>query len=392
MSNIECVPLEDVYPSECNPRSDFGDIKALAESFDFNAENPGEPFNPPVVVRDGGIFRIIDGERRYRAMRQRKLARAHVLVCEDMDEANAVCAMLATDDKQPLTEVERSRGVQQMLLLGVDPERADKAARLPSGTAIKAKRAREVVDDAAEDMSLLRLIAIAEFEGDPDAVEELTNCSEREFPAIERRLKEGRERAEKMAAIEEALSELGIEVAEERPVGMRFRTTLTSAKDIPDDLAKGAVCVLGRSFPTIYEPAPEADPVEEARKARYADLSSLHDEAEESIVEWLIKNIERPMPALWAIEGEDPYTYSVSRFLGSHELELPKGPADSIKAYMDNCGKPFAPYMSEPSEDGCKAFVALIDALREEGYEPGSADIEAYEAAKAALGEEVTNE
>ena len=32
-------------------------------------------------------------------------------------------AMVATDDKRRLTDVERSRGVQQMLLLGVDPER-----------------------------------------------------------------------------------------------------------------------------------------------------------------------------------------------------------------------------------------------------------------------------
>ena len=46
----------------------------------LNAVNPGEPVNPIVVVEDGGIYRIVDGERRYKAMRRNKLARCHAVV------------------------------------------------------------------------------------------------------------------------------------------------------------------------------------------------------------------------------------------------------------------------------------------------------------------------
>ena len=75
------IGIDDVYPDEKNPRKDFGDIAALAESCMLNALNPGEPVNPIVVVEDGGIYRIVDGERRYKAMCKNKLARCHAVVC-----------------------------------------------------------------------------------------------------------------------------------------------------------------------------------------------------------------------------------------------------------------------------------------------------------------------
>lgn len=177
------IGIDDVYPDEKNPRKDFGDIAALAESCMLNALNPGEPVNPIVVVEDGGIYRIVDGERRYKAMCKNKLARCHAVVCDDMDEANAMVAMVATDDKRPLTDVERSRGVQQMLLLGVDPERVERAGRMPKGAAAKLRRARAAVDDAGDDMTIDRMLAIAEFEelGEGAAVEKLTSCREGEW-------------------------------------------------------------------------------------------------------------------------------------------------------------------------------------------------------------------
>ena len=79
--NLEVVNIDDVYPNENNPRKNFEGIKELAESFDLNQERPGEPFIPPILVRDGGIYHIVDGERRYRAMKQRKLAKFTANVC-----------------------------------------------------------------------------------------------------------------------------------------------------------------------------------------------------------------------------------------------------------------------------------------------------------------------
>lgn len=122
------VRLADIVPSKSNPRRDFGDLDALAAAIESTG---GEPVNPPVLVADGNIYRIVDGERRYRALRKLHGDDAEVtaLVYDSMDEANEVVAMLATDDKRPLTEAERAHGVQQMLLLGVDTERVAKIAR-----------------------------------------------------------------------------------------------------------------------------------------------------------------------------------------------------------------------------------------------------------------------
>lgn len=99
------VRLGDIRPSGQNPREDFGDIGALARSIEATG---GEPLNPPVVVADGNVFRIVDGERRYRALssiygEDREVS---ALVADTMDEANELVAMLATDDKRQLTEAD----------------------------------------------------------------------------------------------------------------------------------------------------------------------------------------------------------------------------------------------------------------------------------------------
>ena len=50
---VKRVKLGDVFPDENNPREEFSGIEEMAESFKLNAERPGEPFIPPILVRDG---------------------------------------------------------------------------------------------------------------------------------------------------------------------------------------------------------------------------------------------------------------------------------------------------------------------------------------------------
>lgn len=203
---LAVVRTEDVYPDESNPRQDFGDIDALAESFDLNPERPGEPFTPPLLVRDGGIYRIVDGERRYRALVKRGTESFTANVCETLDEADVVMAMLATDDKLKLTELELSRGAQRMLMLGVDPAKVDKTVRRKG--AAKVKRAMAVVDEAALGMSFDRLLAIDEFADDPDAVEALKNCDEKDWRWKAAALSRKRKDAELLAELEDELARL----------------------------------------------------------------------------------------------------------------------------------------------------------------------------------------
>lgn len=160
------VRLGDIRPSEQNPREDFGDIGALARSIEATG---GEPLNPPVVVADGNVYRIVDGERRYRALssiygEDREVS---ALVADTMDEANELVAMLATDDKRQLTEAERARGVQQMLVLGVDEQRIERASRATAGQIRAARKLRGRIDAGAQ-VTLEQLEAASAFDDEKD--------------------------------------------------------------------------------------------------------------------------------------------------------------------------------------------------------------------------------
>lgn len=231
---LEVVNIEDVYPDENNPRKTFEGIEDLAKSFDLNTERPGEPFTPPILVRDGGIFRIVDGERRYKALKLNRKQTFTANVCDDLDEVNTLMAMLATDNKQPLSAIEKSRGVQQALLLGVDPVKVDKTTK--GAHAKRIKKAMELVDDAAEDMSLDRLLAIEEFSEYPGIVEKLTNCRERDWERIadyeRKRLKDEK----RMLAVRDALIERGYTIcdSDNKPDNYYYAGAIRTVKEVEE--------------------------------------------------------------------------------------------------------------------------------------------------------------
>ena len=231
------VALRDIVPSETNPRGDFGDIAALAETIRATG---GEPVNPPVLVRDGNICRIVDGERRYRALceiyGEGSEREVDAIVYDSFDEANELVAMLATDDKKPLTEAEVSRGVQQMLVLGVDTERAARASRAPRGkvTAMRmmAGRAPEGVQ-----VTLDQALAASELpDEDAEAVLAAGDSWRWEVSKIKSRIAE-EERAEKRL---EALAKAGVEVVPEKPEGLVAIRTVYPYVTTPAALGKEA--------------------------------------------------------------------------------------------------------------------------------------------------------
>lgn len=231
------VALRDIVPSETNPRGDFGDIAALAETIRATG---GEPVNPPVLVRDGNICRIVDGERRYRALceiyGEGSEREVDAIVYDSFDEANELVAMLATDDKKPLTEAEVSRGVQQMLVLGVDTERAARASRAPRGkvTAMRmmAGRAPEGVQ-----VTLDQALAASELsDEDAEAVLAAGDSWRWEVSKIKSRIAE-EERAEKRLG---ALAKAGVEVVSEKPEGLVVIRTVYPYGTTPAALGKEA--------------------------------------------------------------------------------------------------------------------------------------------------------
>ena len=248
------VRLGDIRPSGQNPREDFGDIGALARSIEATG---GEPLNPPVVVADGNVFRIVDGERRYRALssiygEDREVS---ALVAESMDEANELVAMLATDDKRQLTEAERARGVQQMLVLGIDEQRIERASRATAGQIRAARRLRGRID-AGVQVTLEQLEAASSFDDEKDieAVLAAGDGWAGKADGIRRRI----EREEAKAEDYDAFGDAGIPVVKEQPEGLNYtdwvNVGLAAQKLEGKEFAAGTVAVWKDSYWGLYEP------------------------------------------------------------------------------------------------------------------------------------------
>lgn len=254
------VRLGDIRPSEQNPREDFGDIGALARSIEATG---GEPLNPPVVVADGNVFRIVDGERRYRALssiygEDREVS---ALVADTMDEANELVAMLATDDKRQLTEAERARGVQQMLVLGVDEQRIERASRATAGQIRAARKLRGRID-AGVQVTLEQLEAASAFDDEKDieAVLAAGDGWAGKADSIRRR----NEREEAKAEDYDAFGDAGIPVVKERPEGTSYvdwiHLGLADVKLKRMDVAPGTVAVADSVGWYLYAPDDGAEP------------------------------------------------------------------------------------------------------------------------------------
>lgn len=248
------VRLGDIRPSGQNPREDFGDIGALARSIEATG---GEPLNPPVVVADGNVFRIVDGERRYRALssiygEDREVS---ALVADTMDEANELVAMLATDDKRQLTEAERARGVQQMLVLGIDEQRIERASRATAGQIRAARKLRGRID-AGVQVTLEQLEAASAFddEKDVEAVLAAGDGWAGKADSIRRRV----EREEAKAEDYDAFGDAGIPVVKEQPEGFNYtdwaNVGLAAQKLEGKEFAAGTVAVWKGSYWDLYEP------------------------------------------------------------------------------------------------------------------------------------------
>lgn len=191
MLRSEIVKLADIRPDENNPRKAFDGLDELAASFAYTPDRPGEPFTPPIVVQDGNVRRIVDGERRYRAMvKAGAVDECLCNVADTLEEANALAMMLATDDKVSLSDAERCYGAQQMLMLGVPEEQVEAVGRLRKGSGRRLKRAVRALGGPAQ-MSMDVLFKLGGIDDD-ERVAELAQLSEsgtEYFSAFSRRLR-----------------------------------------------------------------------------------------------------------------------------------------------------------------------------------------------------------
>lgn len=330
---LKRVKTIDVYPDEGNPREDMGDLDALAASLELNPARPGEPLNPPLLVQDGGVYRIVDGERRWRAMSMAGTEEFDAVVCEDWDDADAALAMLATDDKKPLDEVERSRGVQRALLLGVEPQKVEKAARRKGLR--KVKKAAERLGGEAELMSLDHLLAVAELaDGHPELADEVAGADEGAWERVYRNAKDQVERERAAQALRDKAAELRLDLEEgaERPDGMSYALTCRTPQDLEaaaEEYAGGALYVLHVSRcdgarVVVYTALPDdaVDPSREAAKERRDAMAARIGDMLHSVRAFLVPSLMRPLDYC---EVRECMEEAVKSWLGDRESKWDNG-------------------------------------------------------------------
>lgn len=406
------VRLGDIRPSEQNPREDFGDIGALARSIEATG---GEPLNPPVVVADGNVFRIVDGERRYRALssiygEDREVS---ALVADTMDEANELVAMLATDDKRQLTEAERARGVQQMLVLGIDEQRIERASRATAGQIRAARRLRGSIEGRQVTLDQLEAASAFDDEKDVEAVLAAGDGWAGKADQIRRR----NEREEAKAEDYDAFGDAGIPVVKEQPEGFNYtdwaNVGLAAQKLEGKEFAAGTVAVWKGSYWDLYEPddGSGAEPEKTEEEIRAEQEAAREKAALEELYRSLIGFVasgafamskdlmmevrvgrEDP-PALFMAMGGDSHPENEGRF-GLVRDEF----ARNLKACRPNeyeagcwlmaAAKDMAQLNNRWVGDDAEAWLDHYDIFCSAGFEPGEEDVWLMERVQASAKEE----
>ena len=299
MQRIITVKLADVFPLE----DEFGNqyasrdystkanqqyVRELAESMRMK----GIPDEPIAVVEDGGIYRIKTGNSRVMAMRELGTRECPAIIDDEDTVQSVIEAVVRTDTKKKYEDVEKSRFVQQLVMFGDDQYVSD-VSGIEVEKVKRIRKARMVVDDAGDDMTLDRMIALADFADDKEAVKQLTNCTEREFPAILDKLQAEKEKRERSATVVASLESRGVKMADDVS-GMKIVTTVQNASQIPADLPEGAVATPHQvpGFFAIYAPTSEEvnDEVERQAALREANAKR-HEAGSDRRGAWLAKQI-----------------------------------------------------------------------------------------------------
>lgn len=400
MQTLELVNIEDVYPFEyndqrMNPR-DFSTketreyVARLAEQFKANRLNPGQPRVKPILFRDGGIYQIVDGECRYNAMRLLGTKRFWADVYDDLADAElarqeAAKAMVETDAKLCLSPAEMSRGVQTMLALDVPEEEVAAASGVDVSKVRRVRRAARVVEDAAYDMTIDRLLAIADFEGDEQAVAEIASADAKDWQQVYQMHAQRREHERLLERARELCEELGVAVVEDAPEGWHIAHTtyLRDVERLPEHARAGMVAVVGNMWLELFEPAADGTDTDAEREEYFRERERFHaawDDACGRFGAWVAERVAEPerMPQtarrLMVLALE-----SVECFTNATGVELPPEPsglgvcvgmarlrwphwADVLRVIDVGTACIYRP--------GVTDMVGVYEAMVEDGYEP----------------------
>lgn len=111
-SNVESLKITQIEPNKNQPRQKFDDdkIEALAESIKEHGV-----IQPIIVVRNGKRYKIVAGERRWRAAKKAGLKEIPVVVREYSDLQVAQIALIENLQRENLNPIEEALGYQTLM-------------------------------------------------------------------------------------------------------------------------------------------------------------------------------------------------------------------------------------------------------------------------------------
>lgn len=369
------VRLGDIRPSGQNPREDFGDIGALARSIEATG---GEPLNPPVVVADGNVYRIVDGERRYRAL----------------------------------------SSMQQMLVLGVDEQRIERASRATAGQIRAARKLRGRID-AGVQVTLEQLEAASAFDDEKD-IEAVLAAGEGwagKADSIRRRV----EREEAKAEDYDAFGDAGIPVVKEQPDGFAYvdwaNCGAAAAKLGAKEFAAGTVAVWKGSYWDLFAPkgGDDAEPEKTEEEIRAEQEAAREKTALEGLYRSLIRFVasgafamskdlmmcvrvgrEDPPALLVAMGGdsnpENEERFGLVRDEFARNLKACRPSEYEAGCWLMAAAKDMAQLNNRWGGDDAEAWLDHYDVFCSAGFEPGEEDVWLMERVQASAKEEEKDE
>lgn len=399
---IETVSIEDVYPLVDEFDNDLASRDySLKENQEYVHElarsmrAKGVPDEMVTLVRDGGIYRIKAGNSRIRAMRELGTKTFDAIV-EDEGSLQAVIeTVIRTNTKKKYEAAEESRFVRQLAMFGTD-EYVAEVTGMEVEKAAKFRRATEVVSDAADDMSLMRLITIGEFADDPEAVEALTNCKESEYVSVAKRFEARRKKESAASDLAAELEARGIQIVDDAQ-GMAMVANVNKIGMLPANLPDGCVA-MRHSIPgffMILAPAPEEEPPapeqveEDGARAEAEAMAALYIEGTQNRRAWLAEQLaaQSLLPNLSRLvtESESRHAPLVKAFLEATETKrLNVGHSEIIllfESLNDASGCGIFDGMGKPRPKACENYVSLMDAMEADGYEPDEDEQAIYQKA-----------
>ncbi len=378
--DIVSIPIDDVYPDEMQPRAEMRRIDELAADIATFGQ-----LDPIIVRQDGGIYKILSGERRWTAMKKNGDTEIAARIATNPEEEDILIA-LAANHSDPLTPEELSRGYQRSFALDVPVEKIAAATgedidRLKAASA-GYRVASAFYGSEPEPTSIERFIALHDFAGDKEAEDAILRAPESEWRGVASRLARERKMDEETAEARGWLATRGIEVVDTAP-GLSF---LAAQRVQKLDAPEGTTCaVIARRYDFIevmfYGERAGVSPEESAAREQAARLHAEMEEASARRLAFIAERLDVP-----------------ERFAGAKLMSFALDQwKDGIVADAEEVGEEFealdgyrlmlASVLARVESYARLAFgggyyrdrhggraLAYLDVLLAEGYEPGEAE------------------